>query len=446
MQLSKKNFDCAVIGDWHLAFITAAGLADLGNRVLLVNPHPDRPWKEFPRLQLNEPNLSETIEKAQANDRLSFTNAIDSSWDAKFVWLAIDTPVDEEDRVDLSPLRRAAEAVAKAKARGQRFVVTSQVPLGFCGELEKDFGLEVAYVPENLRLGQGLKTFLEADRLVIGARLPEFREAVHGLFKGVPSDVFTCDLPTAEMIKHATNIFLATSISLSNEIAMVGESYSVDGVAVGKALGLDKRIGKKAYVIPGLGFAGGTLPRDLRALQALGKKAGISTRIADAVLDVNTATNDAIVFGLEKYLGSLSGKNILLCGYAYKPEIDTLRRSPAIEIAKMLKKKGAQILGFDPLMNAANLADLDGWITHLASLEQISGYKNGLDAVVVMTGRPSFRGEFKQASSLDFLQRNRGQKEKQLLFFDTIGCVDAPEIQSAGLAFKQLWRPISGLR
>jgi UDPglucose 6-dehydrogenase len=257
------------------------------------------------------------------------------------------------------------------------------------------FNLPVAYVPENLRLGKGIETFLNADRTVIGADQEELRVYVKDLLKDFKTEFLTCGLETSEMTKHATNAFLATSISFANELARIGEKYRVESQVVAKALKMDKRIGPAAYVAPGLGFAGGTLPRDLRVLQKLGKQNSIPTPLIDSVLRVNQETTTAVAeIVMDRTKDLKRPPEVLVLGYTYKADTDTLRRSLSIEIAAQLKSQGCHIWGFDPMMNSHNLSEIHSLMHHCPQLADCSVKP---DVILVMTARPSFK-------SIDFRQ------------------------------------------
>ncbi|MEK7689469.1 MAG: UDP binding domain-containing protein, partial [Bdellovibrionota bacterium] len=330
----------------------------------------------------------------------------------------------------LSSLQTAAALVAETHGGATTndqpliFAINSQVPVGFGGMLEKRFGFSVAYIPENLRLGKGMETFLSADRTVIGANRTATRQRLHVFLAGLKTQFLLCDLVTSEMIKHATNAFLATSISFANQLARIGESVGADNQIVGQALKLDGRIGSKAYVSPGLGFAGGTLPRDLRVLQQIGASNRISTPLVDAVFEINETTTRAISHTLHELLDGLTGRKIVLLGYSYKAETDTFRRSPSLALAQELNKAGAVVAGYDPMMNARDLAPLAGLIQHQSTWDAV--LKLGADAVVVMTARPEFR-------SLEW-SRFRG------FVFDTISALDPDPIVTSGIPYKALWQ------
>jgi UDPglucose 6-dehydrogenase len=428
-----RHYSCAVIGDWHNAFVTAACLAHLGHRTALVNPmlSGQSEWSEFPTLALREPHLPEIIGKGRKAGLLEHANGIGGHWTADFVWLAIDMPVDERDEPDLRTLLAAAERVASSGSARLAFVVSSQVPLGFCSHLEKSLGLVVACVPENLRLGRGVETFLRGDRLVVGATLRETAERVRALLVGLPSEYLACDLATAEMVKHATNAFLATSISFANELARIGETRGVDSQLVAAALKLDKRVGPLAYVTPGLGFAGGTLPRDLRVLQRLGRESATPTPLVDAVLEVNESTVDALVDAIRSHLRDPKGKTILVLGYTYKAETDTLRRSPSLELARRLVAEGARVIGYDPLMNGRDLSAIAGTIDHRADWGAVG---RAPDVSIAMTPRSEF-------TSLAWSALTGSKRDPVPLVFDTRGIIRPASVLQAGFAFKALWQP-----
>lgn len=421
----------AVIGDWHLAFVTAAVLADCGHQTTLVKPlnMNSSTWKAFPPIPVLEPGLAEMIELNQEQGRLSFSNGVDSLLQCDFIWLAVDTPVSDRDEPQLEPLLQIAEQIKILPYKSQALIVSSQIPLGFCAELNKITGLNVVYVPENLRLGKGIETFLRADRTVIGSDRQETAEAVKALMGNFTTEFLLCNAVTAEMVKHANNIFLATSISFANELARVGEKFGVDSLTVGRALKLDKRIGAAAYVIPGLGFAGGTLPRDLRVIQKMGKQVAVPTQLVDAVLQVNENTTLAISEIVQDFVGENSSpKTVLMLGYTYKADTDTLRRSLTLDIAEVLRLAGFKILGFDPVMNGKDLSLIDGKITHVAELQHMP---EPPAVVLLMTARSIFQ-------ELSWASLKSSQSSRQLVL-DTQNFLIAKPVLQAGFSFKRLW-------
>ncbi len=156
-----KSYNCAVIGDWHLAFVTAGVLSHLKHRTVLVNPNSQ--WKEFPALPVSEPGLAEMFQQSRSEGLLDFANGITQDWSADFIWMAIDTPVNAKDEADVTSLIEVARQVRKNHPAVKAFITSSQIPIGFCRQLETEFQLPVVYIPENLRLGKGIETLLNAD-------------------------------------------------------------------------------------------------------------------------------------------------------------------------------------------------------------------------------------------------------------------------------------------
>ena len=216
----------------------------------------------------------------------------------------------------------------------------------------------VAYVPEFLRLGAAVDTFRQADRVVIGCDDSAVAERVAGLYRPLGRPIVCTDTRSAEMAKHALNAFLATSISFINEMANLCEVLDADASEVARILKLDQRIGKHAFLSPGLGFAGGTLGREVRALQKLGTARSVPTPLIDAVWQVNSARAQLITRRLTAVLGSLAGQQIGILGLTYKAGTSTLRRAISLDIIRDLVAQGAEIKAFDPLANLAEESHL----------------------------------------------------------------------------------------
>lgn len=367
------------------------------------------------------------IAKAQSAGNLSFLNGIDDSWSSDVIWMAIDTPVSETDEPILGPLVEIVQLVKSKKSQPQVFATSSQIPLGFSEELEAALGKKIAYIPENLRLGQGIATFRNADRTVIGASLPDVAQRVQNLMTGFETRFMNCDLPTAEMVKHANNAFLATSISFANEMASIGSRFGVDNYFVAQALKLDSRIGSKAYVAPGLGFAGGTLPRDLRVIEGLGRKNGMKTPLVSAVLEINRTTSEKVAELAFNCLGADADRRVLILGYTYKADTDTLRRSMSVEIAQSLKARGIRCQGFDPFMNGKDLSGLDG-IEHHEKIEDVPP----CPVALVMTARPAFK---------ELAWDRLAKPANGTIVIDTQGFLEAGALKAAGLEHMRLWAP-----
>ena len=426
-----------VIGNWHLAFCTVATLSAVGHKMVLANSESGTQiWDKFPKCPVQEPDLEETLQKSRNEARLNFVNKLSEvNQPPDFAWVAIDTPVDESDLPDPAPVEKAIREAAKTFPALKCIFVSSQIPLGFLSPLETECKVSIVYVPENLRLGKGLETFYKADRTALGANNPKALFYAKNIMASFSTEFLESNLPTAEMIKHANNIFLATSISFANELASIGESLGVDPIKVGQALRKDKRIGPAAYLIPGLGFAGGTLPRDLRVIQSLGRTHKKQTPLTDAVLNVNE--NVLAVLG-EKVVGFLNQhpelpRSVLILGYTYKSDTNTLRRSPSIDLAKILKKKGLPVLGFDPAMADEDLTPLKGLIENISALETLSQIPG---VCILMTGRPSFE-------NISWPTLSKLSKSPATLVLDTQNFFKNPKpLLENNFSYQALWSQI----
>ena len=278
--------DIAVVGSWHLAHVMAACLAEIGHYVTLYFDEPR---------SIDEPFLAEMETKWIEKDRLRHGSLECSLGLQSVVWLADDTPLDAAGGPDTAGLFKLTGRLRTIFPDLELVIVSSQVPIGTCRRIEHQLTVPVAYVPENLRLGTAISDFIYSDRLVVGAEKVETRKRVLSLMSHLvglkmmseATAPMLCSLETAEMVKHVTNAFLATSISFANEMAVIGARFDVDNAVLTKALRADTRIGPRAYVRAGEGFAPGTLARDLKALQWAGKCGGVPTWLVDAVLAVN---------------------------------------------------------------------------------------------------------------------------------------------------------------
>jgi len=385
----------ALIGLWHLGTVAAVGLARLGHTVRATDPD----LKTVRRLQLNqpplyEPGLTEALSFHLAAGSLSFdTNLIAAVSGAEYVFITFDTPVDENDQPDLSPILTAFDSLAVHAQSPVVVVLMSQVPVGTCRTLDArlrsrsprlDF--QLVYHPENLRLGEALKTFLLPDFLVVGAETPSAADRLASLYAAVESSVLRMSWESAEMAKHALNAFLATSISFANQIAELAELAAADVRDVVRVLRADRRIGPHAFLSPGPGFSGGTLGRDLQALLGFAKRHSLSAPQLTATWEVNQSRLARLVSQVSETCSGLRGKRIALLGLTYKPGTDTLRRSHALALAELLHKQGVEVVAFDPRITSPRPETQK---ISLAASPQLA--LAGADAVILCTPWPEFR-------------------------------------------------------
>jgi UDPglucose 6-dehydrogenase len=380
-----------VYGLWHLGCVTAGCLARAGHIVAGVDPDARR-IDELRRGQppLHEPNLSNLIHAGLANKHLSFhTEAGAALADADVLWVTFDTPVNEADEADVAAVRARFEEVSAFLKPGSLVLISSQVPVGFTRALQRDWsgkGLRFAYSPENLRLGKAIEVFCRPERVVLGIDSDADRTCLTELFSPFCSQLEWMSLESAEMTKHALNAFLATSVTFINEVARLCEEVGADAKEVERGLKSEGRIGPRAYLSPGVAFAGGTLARDLRFLAQRGRDVQVQTSLLQGVLDSNEIHKNWLRERVERILADIEQPIVTVLGLTYKPGTSTLRRSAAIELCRWLHERGVHVRGHDPAVYTLppelhRLVELTS--TPLEAL-------NGSHLAVIATEWPSF--------------------------------------------------------
>lgn len=382
----------AVCGLWHLGSVTAACLAEH----FTVAAHDADPAATAAlrdgRPPVSEPGLAELVAAGLASGRLRPEADLAAALrGARVVWLAYDTPVDDDDAADVPYVLERARACFPHLEDGAVFLVSSQLPVGSTAALAAEFralrpGADVgfAYSPENLRLGGALAAFRGQARVVLGVSRPKDAEALAPLWAPWKTPVLPVRVESAEMAKHALNGFLGLSVAYANELARLCETLGADAGEVERALKSEPRVGPKAYLKPGAAFAGGTLARDLVFLGALGARRGRPMRLAEAALASNDAHRAWPYEALRAALGTLSGKTVALWGLAYRPGTDTLRRSAALELAARLAADGARVRAWDPLVKA--LPEGSGAVL----APDAAAALDGADALAVLQAHPAF--------------------------------------------------------
>ena len=424
----------AIGGLWHQGVVLCAGLASLGNSVvgLCDAGSLERLGDGVPLV--HEPGLAELLRRQLGEGRLRFTTDVLAATDVDFFFVSHDTPVDDRDVPVLGPVEDLVARVAGVLTARAIVCVTAQVPVGTTHRLQRLIEQRsrhecgIAYVPEFLRLGSALGTFFEADRFVIGCDDETVAQRVLDLFAPLGRPLLRTGVRTAEMAKHASNAFLATSISFVNEIADICEAIGARSTEVAEIMRLDRRIGPYAYLSPGLGFAGATLGRDVRALQQLASENGLASPLADAVVAVNTSRVVLVERRLSERLGGLEGANVTLYGLTYKPGTSTLRRSLGLDIAARLAAAGACVRAFDPL---ADVSELDG-AAAFPLLNDPYEAARGADALVLLT-------EWEGVQALDLPRLRRAARHA--LLFDTRNALPVQAALDAGFELLRVGDP-----
>lgn len=355
----------AVIGSWHQSSVLAACFAEMGHTVIGIANEPALSGLKNGKAPVYEPGLDELLTDGIKSDRLRFHGSYEEGLrETEFAFIAIDTPVDADDDSDLSVIWIAVDRLAAASPSELVVVVTAQVPVGTCSQIASRLGRPVVYVPEFLRLGTALDTFRHADRIVVGSDNSEIAARVAKIYEPLGRPMYFTDVRSAEMAKHASNAFLATSVSFINQISDLCEGVDANVNDVAAILKLDSRIGPKAFLSAGLGYAGGTLGREIKSLERLGTAFGITTELFEAVEEVNRKRVDHAVTLLRSAHPDLRGIRVTIFGLTYKTGTSTLRRSASIDFISRVVGLGATVAAFDPVAQLDESAKLPRFELH----------------------------------------------------------------------------------
>jgi len=384
-----------VYGLWHLGTVIASCLAEAGFDTVGLDPDPvviEGLCRGNP--PLFEPGLAELVGAGLASEKLSFTAERAAALaGADIVWVAFDTPVDEEDRADAEWVNSRVAELFPLLGDGTVVLISSQLPVGNTEALRTRYAAAVdgrvafAYSPENLRLGAALERFRKPERIVIGVRDDTARGPLTAVLARFSDQLLWMSVESAEMVKHAINAFLATCIVFTNEVSALCETVGADAYDVERGLRSEPRIGLKAYVRPGPAFGGGTLARDLQFLGALAARNDLTLPLLRAALPSNDEHRRWAVRRLERALGDLTGKTVALWGLAYKADTDSLRRSLAIDLCRWLVRAGARVRAYDPKV-AVLPKDLASTVVLAPTMEAAL---DGADGLVVATEWNDFR-------------------------------------------------------
>ncbi len=345
------------VGHGYVGLVTAAIFADLGNTVYVIG-HTKEKIDNLNKgiIPIYEPGLSELVQRNVKAKRLLFTlNYSPYVQNSDVVFIAVGTPPKKSGEANLEMVFEVAEKIGK-NLDGYTIVVTkSTVPIGTNRKVKeivnktkpKKAEFEVASIPEFLREGSAISDTLHPDRIIIGTESKKAEKLLVELHKPIGGHFILTNLETAEMIKYASNSFLATKISFSNSIAKLSELSGADGIKVLEGMGLDKRIGKE-FLQPGAGYGGSCFPKDVKALISIASSYGYKFTLLEEVERINYEARLEIVKKTEKLLGNLKNKKICVLGLAFKSNTDDMRDAPSIDIINLLKEKGVSIKAYDP--------------------------------------------------------------------------------------------------
>jgi UDPglucose 6-dehydrogenase len=426
----------AVIGSGYVGLVTGACFADLGNTVVCLDIDQDRVERlQRCDLPIFEPGLQELVERNAAAGRLSFTTDYPFAiGDADFAFIAVGTPSGAAGEADMRYCEAAAKSIAYAMTGPLVIVNKSTMPIGagdWIGnivrrELPRPIPFQVVSNPEFLREGSAVRDFLGPDRVVLGSGDPEALEAVSGLYRKLGAPIMTTDQRTAEMIKYASNAFLATKISFINEIAAICEQLGADVKDVATGMGYDSRIGKE-FLYAGLGYGGSCFPKDVRALEHMATVHGCHPQLLRAVMEINRDLRRSAIQKLRSVLGTLDGRVVGILGLSFKPNTDDLRDAPALEIIHLLQHEGARIRAYDP----AAMEHAQTLFTDVYFGENAYDVAEGCDALALVT-------EWNEFKELDMARVAGSMRERVL--FDGRNLYDPDDMVGLGFQYVGIGR------
>jgi UDPglucose 6-dehydrogenase len=433
-----------VVGSGYVGLVTGACLADFGMTVTGVDKDAAKiAALERGEIPIYEPGLEEIVAKNVRAGRLRFTTELAPAIrEARAVFIAVGTPPLPDGRADLSFVRQVAEAIGDNLNDYKVVITKSTVPVG-TGQMVESVvrersggGQEFAVVsnPEFLREGSAIEDFMQPDRVVVGARTERAVQVMLDIYAplkaaGVPFVV--ADVESAEMIKYASNGFLATKIAFVNEVAELCEAVGADVEVVARGMGLDARIGPK-FLHPGPGFGGSCFPKDTRAVAQIAEQHGLRFEIIESVLSANERAKRRMIPKIEQALGGLAGRTVAVLGLAFKGETDDMRESPAIPIVEGLIASGATVRAYDPAAMEQARPMLPAGVVYCDDAYETAA---GADAAVIATEWNQFR-----ALELDRLRELLARP----LLVDLRNLYDPARVASAGLRYVSVGRPEAG--
>ncbi len=429
--MSTEREPIGVIGTGYVGLVTAAGFAELGSDVYCIDIDANKVARlQRGEIPIYEPGLAELV--AKNRDRLHFsTDIADALAKARLLFVAVGTPPTYSGDADLSAVFSVVGAMPASDSHA--LVMKSTVPCGTGANIQRRFretgkqGFRYVSCPEFLKEGSAVEDFLAPDRVVVGDEGDWAGQAVVDLYAPLNAPLVRTDIRSAEMIKLASNAFLATKISFINEIANVCDETGADVVEVAKGMGLDARIGPK-FLQAGIGFGGSCFPKDVAALKQLAGNTGYHFQLLNSVIEVNELQKRRVVGKLQKHLGSLTGKKITLLGLAFKPNTDDMREASSLVLSARLLADGAVISVFDPVAEEEARKLIHGVEFAASAVEACAG----ADAVVLVTEWPEF-------ADLD-LAALAGSMRGSLIV-DGRNFLSPPDVRAAGLIYEGIGRP-----
>jgi UDPglucose 6-dehydrogenase len=427
---STERAPIGVIGTGYVGLVTAAGFAELGSEVYCV----DIDAEKIERLRRGEVPIYEPgLEQLLVNnrERLHFSTDLGEALEhARLLFVAVGTPPTYSGDADLSAVHAVVDAIPASDRHA--LVMKSTVPCGTGAAIRRGFGergkdgLRYVSCPEFLKEGSAVEDFLHPDRVVVGDEGDWAGDAVVELYEPLQAPLVRTDIASAEMVKLASNAFLATKISFINEIANVCEETGADVVEVARGMGLDDRIGPK-FLQAGIGFGGSCFPKDVDALKQLAGNSGYHFQLLTAVIEVNELQKRRVIGKLHKHLGGLVGMRVALLGLAFKPNTDDMREASSLVLSARLNADGATVTACDPVAEEQARKLVSGIAFADSPLQAVAD----ADAVVLVTEWPEF---------IDLDWNTVAQAMRGTLVIDGRNALDPQAIRGAGLVYEGIGR------
>lgn len=421
-----------VIGSGYVGLVSGACFADLGNNVICVDSNESKINKLRKGIMpIYEPGLEEMVKRNVKEGRLSFNNSLkEGVKKCEVIFIAVGTPSKDNGEADLTYVENVSREIALSMPSYRLIIEKSTVPVNTGEWVEHTINIfnkrkikfDVASNPEFLKEGTAIEDFMYPDRIVIGVKSKKARDILTELYGPLKAPIVVTDPKSAELIKHASNSFLATKISFINSVANICDKVGADVVDVAKGMGLDKRISKD-FLNAGIGFGGSCFPKDLAAFVHIAEKIGYDFGILREVQNVNKRQKRSVIKRIEEVLWNLQKKTVGVLGLSFKPGTDDLREAPSLEIIDMLKKEGVHIKAYDPVAMGKAKATLGAGINFCKDAYQAA---KDSDCLLIAT-------EWNEFKELDFKKIKKLMRQPVLI--DGRNIYDPKEMKSLGFKY-----------
>jgi UDPglucose 6-dehydrogenase len=426
----------SIVGSGYVGLVSGACFAELGNQVICA----DQDTKKIRKLKkgivpIYEPGLQELIGNNLKDKRLTFTDSIQEAVEgSEVIFITVGTPAFENGEADLTGIEEVARSIARYMDGYRLIVEKSTVPVATCAWIKKTVAaylkkkqkFDVVSNPEFLREGSAINDFNHPDRIVLGTESLKARQMMTGLYQSLNAPILFTNIKSAELIKHASNAFLATKISFINAIARICDEVGVDVKEVASGMGLDKRIGRY-FLRAGIGYGGSCFPKDLDAFIRIAEKLGYNFELLKAVRNTNQQQKFYVLKKIKDALRIIRNKTVAVLGLAFKPDTDDLRNSASIDLINLLLQEGAKVKVYDPgaMQKAAKI------LSNVVFCKDAYQAASGADCLVIAT-------EWNEFKELDFMKLKK--KLKQPLIVDGRNIYDPKALKDLGFTYTGVGR------